>query len=442
MALIMSTSTASTAAPVGDAPSALSLRANFSWTFVGNLIYAGCQGGMLVVLAKLGSTEMVGQFALGLAITAPIVMFANLQLRAVQATDARQQYRFGDYFGLRLITTALALLAIVAIAPLLSRSRWDTVLVVLAVGLAKSFESISDVFYGLLQQHERMDRIAKSMMIKGVLSLAALSVVTYLTRSVLDGTLALAATWGLILCCYDIPNGALILSPSPEPEVSAVRPRWALRTLSGLAWLTLPLGVVMMLTSLNSSIPRYFIVQRLGNGPLGIFAAVAYLQTVGTTIVGALGQSASPRLARYYASRDVASFRTLLYKLMGIGALLGLGGVAVALVAGRHILTLIYKAQYAEQDVLVWLMVGAAISYIGSFLGYGMVAARCFRIQLPLSALATGVTALACALLIPPYGLRGAAVALLISAVVQLAGGAVILAYALHKSEERGSKSW
>ena len=92
-------------------PGARSLRANFSWTFVGNVIYAACQWAMLVVLAKLGSPEIVGQFALGLAITAPVIMLTNLQLRAVQATDAKRAYSFGDYLGLRLAVTPLALLA-------------------------------------------------------------------------------------------------------------------------------------------------------------------------------------------------------------------------------------------------------------------------------------------------------------------------------------------
>ena len=54
-----------------------------------------------MVLAKLGTPEMVGQFTLGLAITTPLIMFTNLQLRAVQATDASRQYKFGDYFALR-----------------------------------------------------------------------------------------------------------------------------------------------------------------------------------------------------------------------------------------------------------------------------------------------------------------------------------------------------
>src|SRR5262245_40326613 len=99
---------------------------------------------MLVVLAKLGSPEMVGRFALGLAITAPVMMLTNLQLRAVQATDARRAYLFRHYLGLRLATTPLALLIILAIV-IVSGYHGETALVILAIGVAKAFEAISDV---------------------------------------------------------------------------------------------------------------------------------------------------------------------------------------------------------------------------------------------------------------------------------------------------------
>lgn len=72
----------------------LSLRQNFSWTFVGNVVYAACQWGMLVALTKLGTPEMVGQFTLGLAVTSPVFLFSNLQLRTLMATDAKQEYHF------------------------------------------------------------------------------------------------------------------------------------------------------------------------------------------------------------------------------------------------------------------------------------------------------------------------------------------------------------
>ena len=67
------------------APAERSLRLNASWTFGGNLVYAACQWGMLVALAKFGSPELVGRFALALAVTAPVYMLTNLQLRAVEA---------------------------------------------------------------------------------------------------------------------------------------------------------------------------------------------------------------------------------------------------------------------------------------------------------------------------------------------------------------------
>lgn len=74
----------------------LSLFQNFSWTFIGNVVYAISQWGIIVVLSKFGNVMMVGQYAIGLAVTAPIILFANLKLRDVQATDASSKFRFGE----------------------------------------------------------------------------------------------------------------------------------------------------------------------------------------------------------------------------------------------------------------------------------------------------------------------------------------------------------
>jgi O-antigen/teichoic acid export membrane protein len=194
----------------------LSLRRNFSWTFTGNLVYAASQWGMLVLLAKLGSPEMVGQFTFGLAVTA-VMMFTNLQLRAIQATDARQEYSFNDYLTLRLLGTVLAFLIITGIT-LTSGYPSKLSLVILVIGFSKGIESISDVFYGLIQQHERMDWISISSMIKGILSLLMLDLGMILTHSVLGGTIGLLIAWTLVLVCYDIPRGILLLKISVKKQ--------------------------------------------------------------------------------------------------------------------------------------------------------------------------------------------------------------------------------
>jgi O-antigen/teichoic acid export membrane protein len=405
-------------------PTPLSLRSNFSWTFAGNVVYTGCQWGMLMVLAKLGSPERVGQFALGLAVTAPTTMFSNLHLRALQATDARREYRFGHYLALRLATTALALLVIAGMA---YGYRLEMALVILAIGLSKAFESLSDVVYGLLQAHERMDWIALSMMIKGPLSLVALGTTICLTKSIVWGALALAGSWGLLLIAYDIPNGTRLLDQG-EPFL----PRWDVPALARLAWLALPLGIVMMMISLNANIPRYFIEHYRGERELGIFAAVACLMVAGNTVVSALGQSASPRLARYYAEGDRRAFCRLLLQLAGLGAGIGAVGLFLALIAGREILNILYKPEYADHaDLFAWLMVAAMVSNVASLLGYGMTAARYFRSQLPLSGFCGAVLALACLGLVPRFGLIGAAWASLGAVIFQLVGSVAINAHAL-----------
>jgi O-antigen/teichoic acid export membrane protein len=413
----------------------LTLRRNFSWTFIGNAVYAACQWGMLVVLAKLGSPEMVGQFTLGLAVTAPIVMFTNLQLRVVQATDAKKQYFFGDYLALRIIGTVLALL-VISIIILTSEYRWDTCVVILLVSLAKAFESISDVFHGLIQQYERMDRIAVSLMIKGPLSLLLLALGVHTSGSLVWGVVGLVFAWAVVLIGYDIRSGADILKQMSKVQDRGVivQPRWHLTTLKKLAWLCFPLGFVMMLFSLNINIPRYFIAQYLDERSLGIFAALAYLMVGGKIVVNALAESSSARMAKYYAEGNSIAFRKLLLKLVGIAALQGGIVILVALVGGKEILTILYKPEYAQYaDLFVLLMVAAMIDYISTFLNYAMTAARYLRIQMPLLASVSTISTIACLLLIPVRGLQGAAIALIVATSAGAVCNLGVIFHALHK---------
>ena len=420
-------------------PKSLTLRQNFSWTFVGNIIYAGSQWGILVVLAKLGSPEMVGQFTLGLAVTAPIILFANLQLRQIQTTDVDRKYQFGDYLGLRLVCAGLSLLTICTIT-LTAGYRWETSLVILVIGVAKVLESISDVFHGLFQYHERMDRIALSLMIKGPLSLLALGIGIWLTGDVLGGTVGLAAIWAMVLVFYDVPNGLIVLKAETgrEPAVSGqqqlLQPSFNLSNLRSLVVLALPLGLVMMLISLNVNIPRYFIEHYFGDRELGIFSALSYLMVAGNIVVSALGQSASPRLAQYYTAGKSKDFQNLLVKTVLIGAVLGGIFILMAAIAGQQILTLLYRPEYAERGYLfLLLMVAAGIGYVASFLGYAMTAAQYFRVQLPLFTVATGISALTCFWLIPSQGLIGAAIAAIISAIVQAIFSLGVMIHAIRK---------
>ncbi|MGB8701973.1 MAG: oligosaccharide flippase family protein [Thermosynechococcaceae cyanobacterium] len=414
-------------------PIPLSLRRNFSWTLTGNIVYSACQWGMLIIFAKLGTPEMVGEFTYALAVTAPVFMLTNLQLRAVQATDSQVQYKFSDYLALRLMATGIGLLAIFSIVSLFPHSN-TTAWIVILVAIAKGIESISDVCYGFIQQHERMDFISISLILKGILSLSMLTVGLVLTGSVVGGVAGLAIAWLLLLLGYDWLTVRRLAKLLGVVDVRQLRPRWQWTTQRQLIWLTLPLGFVMLLISLNTNIPRYFIEHYLSARELGIFAAIAYLMLMGSIIQGALAQSAAPRLAKYYAEGKRDAFISLLFKLVALACVLGTAVVVVSSFAGKQILALVYKPEYAQYShLLVWLMVAAAMDYVSSFLGTAMTAARYFRVQVPLFMSTAGTLAIACVLFIPRWGLDGIPFAMILTGLIRILASLAILAHGLCK---------
>jgi O-antigen/teichoic acid export membrane protein len=190
----------------------------------------------------------------------------------------------------------------------------------------------------------------------------------------------------------------------------------------------------MLLIALNGNAPRYVIERSVGVRELGIFAAMIYPMQAGTTVIAALGQSALPRLARFYASSDAGSFRALLFRMGGLALVVGCGGILIIWLAGEQILTVLYTREYAEHKA-VFLLLGcsAALGYAGAILGYGMTAARYFRAQLPVFATVTLVTIVSSLIVIPRYGLTGAALVLIAAALIQCVGSILVIRHALGK---------
>lgn len=396
----------------------ISLRRNVAWAFAGNAVYGGCQWAMLIVIAKIGTPELVGRFALSFAVTAPVMMAANLNLRGMQATDARQAYGFGDYLALRLVSLSLAFASIVALAVLVYPG--ETGLAIVIVAVAKGAESLSDVYFGFMQRHERMSLIARSHMIKGVASVLALAVGLRLGGTLPWAVAGVALAWIAVLLLYDVRRAGELARAVGRPRL---RPRWRRPVLISLGRLALPLGLAALLGSLLTNIPRLFVERLLGARELGFFAAAGYLIIIGARFMTALGESASPRLAEYHARGEQARFRHLLLRMVLLVAGVGAAAMAIVAASGEALLAVLYRPEYATQaGVLLVLILGAMLGYAAVLLQYAMTSLRALRVQPFVLAAAAVVTAAACALLVPRHGNMGAAIAMCLGAVAQAAG--------------------
>jgi len=401
------------------------VRVGFAWTLAGNALYAATQWATLSVVAKLGGRAMLGQYALAMAITAPVAMLAHLNLRAVLATDVEGRHHFNDYLAVRFGVSGAAL-AVVGVMALVLGGSAGMAAVIFLVGLAQTSDALSDAYYGAMQQREEMDRIARSMMARGVLSALVFGLVLWQTQNLVYAVAAMVVGRVTVLLAYDRETGD---SAEPANWVGA----------RGILRQALPLGAVLMLVSLNTNLPRYAIERSLGVAELGAFAAVASFVTAGSTIVNALGQAATPRLARFASRREPRRFVAMVAKLAALVLALGVVGVGCAVVLGKWVLSLAYRPEYADYSgLLVGVMGAAMLGYVAAALGYAATAARAFDAQVPMFCVVALSTACASWVLVPRFGLSGAAMAMGLAAAAQIAGQAFILSRALRRLETAG----
>ena len=326
----------------------LSLRKNFAWAFAGNTVSAFCRWLLLVVLAKLAPVETVGVFAIAQAVVLPVSLLFDLKLQVVQVTDAQNEYRFGHYYALRLISVCLAV-AVSAILGFVFYSR-ETALVMTVLSIGYALIAVRRVFLAVIQKAERMDVVAVSRFLLGTLSLILFALVFWLTRSLVLSILSMIVARLLIIFVYDIPNSRkFIRLEALGGQVSQFSTKllWQKDVLWRMAKTTVPLGLVGLFTVLFTSIPRLILDKHFGKGQVGYFAAMSSLLVAGSMIVAALSQAISPRLAKYYA-QNIRAYKKLLAKLLGIGVLLGILGIIISSLFGKLILTLMFRADYAQ----------------------------------------------------------------------------------------------
>jgi len=400
--------------------SPLSLKVNFAWTFLSNALVAVCQLGLMALLLNKAGDATTGQYILALSISAPIFMFAGLDLRTLQATDSNGEVRFIEYLSLRLICGVIALAFVPTIA-LAWGYRTDTLAVIAGVGLGRFFLLIGDTFNGLMQQSERMDRVAHSIVLKGILSSVVLGATFLATGNLVTAVIAEAATRFLVLAFYDWPLGRRLAAQhgSDELTLTSLRTVEAAR-LTKLTFRSLPLAFKVMLVSLDTHVTRYFVSGLASLSAVGVFGPIASGAAAGSMVGKALNQSVSAKLGRLASAKENQPFQSFVRKLQLFYLALGIIGVGLTILVGGPLLALIRPDLLAYQVVLTLVAVSVALDLQNGIVDMSLVAARRISPLAPACGLSVTTSAICCWFLIPTFGLSGAAMAMIAGRIMRM----------------------
>ncbi|HIA38954.1 MAG TPA: hypothetical protein EYN86_05550 [Planctomycetes bacterium] len=379
-----------------------SIRANFSFTLTGSLIYSACQWAMVALVTKYSEGDL-SNLVIALSVSAPVIVFFNLQLRLLQALDASNKYRFGDLLSLRLIAQCLSLLVLGSWAYLYANNSALATCVIL-ISLSRAFYSIGETFYGEQQKAERMGGIASSMSVKGVLSILAFSYFLIMRGDLTSALLAWTSVHFLMLV-FDARQTILL-----GMGVKQLLPTANFKAMSALVKKGMPLGISGLLISLQINIPNYALMTSEYKDEVGVFGAILFLTTIGRKIIESGVRATGPRLANVLAEGRLARFQQLRLKLTVLSGGLGVLGLAVAFVFGEQLLSILYTDAFMPYaGILLWVIIGETFNFSALALEHALSAGR--KIDAQLKSITSSVVVLLAASwwLIPTHGVAGAA---------------------------------
>ncbi|HTQ40749.1 MAG TPA: hypothetical protein VMJ32_17135 [Pirellulales bacterium] len=406
-------------------------RANAVWMLLGTGLYSAARAMVVIIIAKLSSKELsqtlVGQYGWAFAFCIPTVMFCRFALRTLQATDARNEIRFNEFFCFALLSTSLGL-AIVAGMTVVNGPDRGTAALIALVALWNSIESLSELYSGLFQRYERIDIIAAAYFLQAVLMCLLMALGFGLTHNLLWGVGGLVVASVIRLACFEMPWAARLISAHAPAGVAGdpglriwqtLRPQWSWPAVRRLLAMGTPLTTVLAIIAFTTSVPRYILKDDLGEARLGVYVALLSLASAQNLIVGAVAQSMYSRLAILYVQQQRATLLRLTLKTITLSLAVGLPGIVIAAVAGKLILSLIYTPAYAaDVDVFVILMLAAMIDGIGQVLGTAITSMRRFVVQVPVHVVRLAIIYFGCVWAVPRFGLPGVAWVVVVANVV------------------------
>jgi O-antigen/teichoic acid export membrane protein len=409
-----------------------SLRLNLVFTLVGNTVQLGAQWATVMLLAKIGDPVMVGEFSLALGLCAPVITVLSLGLRTVLVTDASRVHTYADLLGARVLGVALALAVVTAEALWIARSPRVLAVYVL-VAAARCIDSLSDIHWAQLQRAERMDLIAGSQVLRGLLGIAAMGATLVVTRSLAWAAVALLGVSLLVWWRFDL---RAVAAATPEERT---RPAFDPAALRKIVKVTAPLVFSIALSAFAGPMPRYFLEAYRGTREVGYLAVASAPIALLGFLPSAIYQATAARAAAHMQGGDHDAFVRLGWRVTAANVAVALSFYLGSVVLGGVFLRVMFAPEYVRLwPVMNLYCLSQVIATVGAFGSQVVNAGRMFRASAFLSLVGVLAYLLASIALVPRYGVWGSAYAEMVYKLVGGGGLFVISAWWFARVRRRG----
>jgi len=313
---------------------------NFFWNAVGNTAYNGLQWLITVIVTRRSGFDTAGVLAIAMSVSLTFRTVSYFGIRNFQVTDNDNKYSNADYFGLRIITSAIAF-ALCALVSVFSKRNVSLFSAIMLYMIFRISEGFSDLFQGIMQKNERLDIVGICLLEKAVVTTIAFIAGFYLSNSLNAGLLLMSVSAVLISFLFELPAAKQCTESQFKISFSLCRK---------LASETAPMFIYMLETALLLNAPKYFLSLTSDETSVGIYSSVFSIAQI---LQGAFQYVYVPFITKLSVldnNKNYAEIKKIAIKIICILTAITLLFSAITVIFGNYILTFVFgkSQQYSK----------------------------------------------------------------------------------------------
>ena len=334
-------------------------RSSYLWNMINAMLSAGESPVMTLVLTRSQGVYDAGVFSIAYAVAALMLYVGQYGFRKFQSSDIREKYSFAEYYGIRIITCVVMMLAA------LGYCLYGTVclgydsqkfIVILLVNALKCVQAFTDVVHGRMQQMGRLDVATKSSSFRYLMEMVSFSATYLVTRNLVSA---------ILMCVIVSVVVAGFTSMNVATDFCALRPEFNMRRMWMMMVEGFPLFLSLFLNMYLSNAPKYAIDAYLTEEIQAMYNIIFMPAFVVQLVVHFIFNPILTSYAEIWARGEIVRFKKAIRKQMVLVLGLTVLGLAVAATIGIPVLSWIFGMNLAghRKELIIVMLGGGMLAY-------------------------------------------------------------------------------
>lgn len=377
------------------------IKKDIIWNSLGSFIQAFNSLFFMIIVTRINGIEVAGYFSYGFAISNIFFVVATFGGRGFQITDASNEFSDRLYKKFRLMTTIITLILFSLLILLFKYPEYKYLTIIMLI-VVRVFESMSDVYYGILQKNNKLSIVGKSLFFKNIISLIVFFLAELITKNLYISIISWIIIDIIFMIFYDIKHSKIFKIEKIKNEKYDYIFKKTIFYF-GFAFMTI----------LAINMPRYWIDYFLSDKFQGIFGILIMPATMVSLLTSFILLPYAVNLSESYKN-DINLFKKECYKIIKYIILIAFICIVISYFIGIPILNLIYGINLDNYKLhLLIVMFGALLFSINNFLSLIFLIKRELKIQFNIYVLTVITSLIYSYFLIKFYGLLGGAISYL-----------------------------